>query len=217
MKKILVGCLVVALAGGTAVAIVSYLAYRAASPLVRRASDYVSSLKALPELEDKVADKATFVAPESGELTPEQVERFARVQEKVRQGLGNRMDEIETKYQSLKSGSAPPSPAEALAAMADFFGLFVDARRYQVDALNAEKFSQSEYDWVRARVYAAAGTELTSAFDLRKVEELARSGQSQIGMTPNFDLPEAPARNRKLVEPHLDQIDKWLPLAFFGL
>lgn len=217
MKKLLVGCLILLIVGAIGIAVAGYFAYRAASPLIESASNYVSGLKALPDLEEKIADRATFIAPENGELTADQVQRFARVQEKVRQGLGNRMGEIEKKYESLKTGSGQPSPSEALSAMADFFGLFVDARRYQVDALNVERFSQSEYDWVRARVYAAAGMQLTSAFDLRKVEELARSGQSQIGMTPDFDLPEAPARNRALVEPYMSQIDKWLPLAFFGL
>lgn len=215
MKKLLVGCLVLVVVGAIVLAAASYFAYRAASPLIEKASDYVSGLGALTDLEKKIADQSTFVPPENGELEAAQVERFARVQDKVREGLGNRVSEIERKYQTLKSER--PSPAEALSALADFVGLFVDARRYQVDAFNAEKFSQSEYDWVRARVYAAAGTQMTSAFDVRKLEELAQSGQSQVGMTPNFDIPEAPPRNRELVKPYLNRMDRWLPLAFFGL
>lgn len=216
MKKILVGCLVIVVIGAIGLATAGYFAYRAASPWFQKASDYVSALKALPDLEQKIDDKSSFSAPQSGELTPRQVERFARVQERVRQGLGARVEEIEKKHASLKSAE-PPSPTEALSAMADLFGLFIDARRYQVDALNAEQFSQSEYDWVRVRVYAAAGMHLTSAFDLRKIEEMARSGQSQIGMSPNFQIPEPPARNRELVKPYMDNMDQWLPLAFFGL
>lgn len=218
MKKVIIGCLVVVVIGAIGLATAGYFAYRAASPWVQKANDYVSGLKALPDLEREIADKASFVPPENGELTPQQVERFAHVQERVRQSLGTRVGELEKKHQSLKSGGdKAPSPTEALAAMADLFGLFVDARRLQVAALNAEKFSQSEYDWVRLRVYGAAGRQLTSAFDVRKLEEVARSGQSQVGMTPTFNLPDVPPRNRELVTPHMAQMDKWLPLAFFGL
>ncbi|MCA1584252.1 MAG: hypothetical protein LC791_05590 [Acidobacteria bacterium] len=144
------------------------------------------------------------------------MDRFARVQARVRQQLGTRMDEIEKQHASLKSNETP-SPAEALSAVKEVFGLFVDARRYQVEALNEQKFSQSEYDWVRARVYSAAGMQFSSGFDFRKLEEMARSGQSQVGATPNFDLPDVPERNRTLVKPHMAKMDEWLPLAFFGL
>jgi hypothetical protein len=107
-----------------------------------------------------------------------------------------------------------------LSALSDLIGLFADARGFQVDALNAERFSQSEYTWVRTRVYAAAGMQVTSAFDFRKLEELAKAAQDQTGVTvPDVDLPsiEVPAKNRELVKPHLDKMDQWLPLAFFGL
>ena len=33
----------------------------------------------------------------------------------------------------------------------------MQARRYQVDALNQEQFSQAEYCWVRDRIFQAAG------------------------------------------------------------
>jgi hypothetical protein len=216
MKKLLIACLVIVVIGAIGIATASYFAYRAASPYLQQASDYVSGLKALPELEQKIAEKSSYKAPANGELTAQQVERFARVQERVRQNLGTRIEEIEKKHSVLKSNETP-SPSDALAAMSAVLGLFIDARRYQVDALNVEKFSQSEYDWVRARVCAAAGMQFTSAFDLRKIEEMARSGQERVGLSPNFDLPEVPARNRELVKPHMDDMEKWLPLAFFGL
>lgn len=216
MKKLLVGCLVLVIVGAIGVAVASYFAYRAASPYIQKASDYAAGLKALPELDRQIANRAAYDPPASGELTREQVERFARVQERVRKGLGARVKDLEAKHAVLR-GKQAPSPAEALSALADFFGLFVDARRYQVEALNAERFSQAEYDWVRARVYAAAGMHLTSAFDVRKIEEMARLGQSQVGLEPNFRVPEPPTRNRALVEPYLNKMDEWLPLAFFGL
>jgi hypothetical protein len=219
MKKLLIGCLVVLVLGAIGFVVAGYFLYRAAAPMVQQARDYVGGLGKLSELDAAVANKSTFPAPQNGELTPQQVERFARVQDRVRKSLGTRMEEIEKKHESLRGDSSKqPSPSEVFSVLSDLFGLFVEARRYQVDALNAEQFSQSEYDWVRMRVYAAAGMHLTSAFDLRKIEEWAKSGQEQTGITvPDVNLPEVPERNRELVKPHLDKMDEWLPLAFFGL
>ncbi len=219
MKKILLGCLIVLAIVAVGFAVTGYFLYRAASPLVQQARDYVGGLSKLSDLEAAVANKATFLAPANGELTALQVERFARVQDRVRKSLGTRVDEIEKKHESLKGNSREqPSPTEVLSALSDLIGLFIEARRYQVEALNAEQFSQSEYDWVRTRVYAAAGMQLTSTFDLRKLHEWARAGQEQTGFTvPDIKLPEVPERNRELVTSYMDKMDEWLPLAFFGL
>lgn len=215
MKKLLIGCLIIVLIGAVGAAIAAYFAYRAASPYIQQATNYVSALKALPELDERLAIETAFEGPASGELTAGQVERFARVQQRVRNGLGARVGEIDRKHQRLRASE--PSPAEALSLLSDMVGLFVDARGLQVDALNAEKFSQSEYDWVRQRVFAAAGLEIPADFDLRKIEAMVRSGQSQVGLSPTFEIQDVPEQNRELVRRHLADMDKWMPLAFFGL
>ncbi len=200
-------------------AVAGYLAYRAATPYIQQGREYIEAAKTLPELDARVQEQQAYAAPPSGELTAVQVERFARVQATVRAALGTRMEEIEKKYEGLKGSSdRQPSPAELFSALREYVGLFVDARRYQVDALNTESFSQSEYEWVRARVYAAAGVQLSSAFDFRQLEQMVRSGGERAGIdVRNVDLPEVPERNRALVKPHMNEISSWLPLAFFGL
>lgn len=219
VKKLLSGCLIVAVLGVIGLGVAGYFAYRAASPYIQQGREYVEAAKTLPELDARVESRETFTAPPSGELTASQVERFARVQRHLRTALGTRVGEIEKKYESLKGSSGQqPSPGELFSALREFIGLFVEARRYQVDALNKERFSQSEYDWVRARVYAAAGVQLSSAFDLRQIEEMVRTGGARAGMdTRTVDLPEVPARNRALVKPYMNDVSQWLPLAFFGL
>jgi hypothetical protein len=221
MKKLLAGCLIVVFVGAVGLAVAGYLFYRAASPLVQQARDYVSGMGALADLDAKIANQTAFAPPGNGELTAAQVERFARVQDAVRKGLGTRVDEIEKKHKSLAGGKEQPSPTEVFSALSDVIGLFADARGFQVDALNAERFSQSEYTWVRTRVYAAAGMQVTSAFDFRKLEELAKAAQDQTGLkVPEVEMPkiaEVPERNRELVKPYLSRMDQWLPLAFFGL
>jgi hypothetical protein len=105
-----------------------------------------------------------------------------------------------------------------LSAVSDLGNVFVQAKRYQVDALNREGFSQAEYSWVRDRVFQAAGIEVTSKIDFRKLEDVVREGTGLDDFkTPRVPTLQVPERNRALVKPHLDKADQWLPLMFFGL
>jgi hypothetical protein len=221
VQKLLIGCLVVIVLAAIALGVGGFFAYRAARPAFEQARDYMSNLGRLgelAELDKQIAKRGGFDAPASGELTEAQVQRFVRVQTHMREGLGTRMKEIEAKYQGLAGdGSRQPTPSEVFSGLAELAGLFVDARRYQVDALNTEALSQAEYDWVKARVYAAAGMQIASGFDLRQIEEMARDGAAQVGVEPpTIPTPDVPAKNRELVKPHLAEMKDWLPLAFFG-
>ena len=221
MKKLLIGCLVILVLGGVLFAVGGYFLYRAASPIVQNARDYLDRFGQLGELEKQIANQTPYTAPQTGELTKEQVDRFARVQQLVRGALGQRFNEIDAKYNTMKAeadGTEQPSMREAFAALGELANVLVDARRAQVAALNQERFSSGEYAWVRARVYQAAGVEATSAIDFQKIAEAARKGTG----IDSIEVPEAPvvnvpAKNRALVKPHLEQIDEWLPLLFFGL
>jgi hypothetical protein len=221
VKKLLIGCLVIIVIGVVALAAGGYFLYRAASPMVQSARDYVESMSEMGKLEKDIKNTAGFTAPESGELTDTQMQRFARVQDSVRGALGQRFDEIEAKYKHFKGnsdGRNEPSITEAVSALGDIATVFVQARKFQVNALNQEGFSQAEYSWVRDRVFQAAGMEVTNMIDLKKIEEAVRKGTggSSIG-APRVPSLKVPEKNRALVKPYLEKMDQWIPLAFFGL
>ncbi len=221
MKKLLVGCLIITVLGAIVLAVGGFFLYRAARPVIDNARNYVEGLSELSELDKQISNTTPHAPPATGELTEAQMERFVRVQESVRAALGQRFNEIEKKYQHMRAeaeAKKQPSVSEMLSALSDLGNLFVQARRYQVDALNQEGFSQSEYSWVRDRVFQAAGMEVTSMVDLKKVETAIREGTGidNIG-APRVPSPDVPEKNRALVKPHLDKMDQWIPLAFFGL
>jgi hypothetical protein len=221
VKKLLVGCLIIAVLGAIVFAVGGYFLYRAASPVLENARNYLEGMSELGELEKEIANTAPHAPPESGELTEAQVERFVRVQDSVRAALGQRFNEIEQKYEHLKANAEArkqPSMGEMLSALSDIANVFVQARRFQVNALNQEGFSQAEYSWVRDRIFQAAGMEVTSMVDLKKLEDAVRrgTGVDNIG-APRVPSPNVPEKNRALVKPHLEKMDQWLPLAFFGL
>lgn len=218
VKKFLVGCLVIIALGGIALGVGAYYLYRAASPVIQNARDALEGFSKAADLEKEIKNRASYTAPETGELTPEQVERFVRVQDTMRKAMGQRIDEIEAKYKYLKDNSAQPSFTDLLNSLHDMAGLITDARRAQVNALNQESFSSSEYAWVRSRVYQAAGVELSGAIDFERIAEAARRGTGIDSIrVPDAPLASVPAKNRELVKPHVKRMDEWLPLAFFGL
>ena len=221
VKKLLVGCLIIVVLGVILFAVGGYFLYRAASPYVENARDYLEGMREVGDLEKQITNTTPYAPPESGELTEAQVERFVRVQDSVRAALGQRFNEIDQKYQRLKADAEArrqPSVGDMMNALSDIANVFVQARRYQVNALNQEGFSQAEYSWVRDRVFQAAGMEITAMVDLQKLESAVREGTGidNIG-APRVPSPEVPEKNRALVKPHLDKLDDWLPLAFFGL
>lgn len=221
MKKLLVGCLVILVLGAIVVGVGSYFLYRAASPLIEDARGYLEGMSKLEDIERGLSNKSTYTAPASGELTEAQVQRFARVQQHVRAQLGQRMSEIEEKYKHLKANSDSNTPVaftDVISGLRDITNVYVDARRYQVDALNKEGFSQEEYSWVRDRMFQAAGMEIGSRIDIEKLQEAVRNGTGIEGISADrLPMREVPAKNRELVKPYINQMDEWLPLVFFGL
>jgi hypothetical protein len=218
VKKILAGCLVILVLGGVMLAVGAYFVYRAASPMVESARTMFDGLSQVAELEKDIKNRNSYTAPGSGELQKEQVDRFARVQDSMRKSMGQRFDEIEAKYEYLKNSSAQPSFTELMGSLREMAGLIVDARRAQVNALNQENFSSDEYSWVKTRVYQAAGIELTNSIDFEKIAEAAREGTGLDGIrVPDQPIASVPEKNRELVKPHMDRMDEWMPLAFFGL
>lgn len=219
MKKLLIGLLAITGVGVVLLAAGGYFAYRAARPAFDTAREYVPGFgRDLDDLDKKITNQQSFTPPASAELTKDQVERFVRVQNSVRGALGQRVNELESKYRNLKvnaDGSRLPSVSEFFSAMSELSGVLTDARRAQVDALNQEKFSAAEYDWVRKEFYQAAGVNTVS----RPLGELQRmiNSVSDRALVSDHTPINTPEANRELVKPHQRFVDDWLPLLFFGL
>ena len=221
MKKILTGCLVVAVIAMIGFGVAGYYAYRLARPMIESAGDYVARAREMSRLGDRVANKSPYVPPKSGELTASQVDRFVAVQGRVRNELGDRWTEMETKSAEIRKKTERNemlSFAEVRNIFSEMAGIYVDARRAQVNALNIHKFSDAEYTWVKRRVYEAAGMHIASGFDFSAIEDLARDGaQRSSTKLPDLPMPEVPPGNIRLVKPHAEKLKEWIPMAVLGL
>jgi len=208
MKKILVGCLIVIVIAIIGVGAAGYFAYRAVKPVIDNASNYMEKAREVTRLGENITVKTPYDAPANGELTEQQVERFIAVQTRVRSELSDKWTQIEQKSKELRD------KANVTSVFSDIANIWVDARKSQVNALNIQKFSEAEYEWVRRRVYEAAGVELAGSIDLSKIESLA--GRNGVTI-PDVDLPKVPEKNIALVKPHVAKIKEWIPMAALGL
>ena len=229
MKKLVIGCavalLLVTIVGGAAA---YYFIYKPAKSFVSSMTEFGT----LAEIDEKVANTASFTPPDSDTLTEAQVRRFAAVQDALHAKMGTRAGELRTKYEAMSQRGTDASLTEVVGAYRDVFSIVGDAKRAQVEALNAQHFSLAEYGWVKARVYEAAGVSATG-IDFRELAGKLKSGDldalqqmvSKAGEaaeeapkvetdTPDVGIPEA---NKALVAPYKDKISTWMIYGAFGL
>ena len=222
MKSLLGGCLVVVLIAIVGLSVAAYFGFRAVKPVIDGATSAIARADELASAADRITNRTPYAPPATGELTSQQVDRFLAVQARVRAALDDRWTELQTTSEALRARVAQPgntaSLGDVMGILSDFTGIYVGARRGQVDALNVQKFSQAEYSWVRLRVYEAAGLQLAGSLDLSALEKLAREGEARTGVQmPNLPRPNVPKANLELVAPHASKLKEWLPMAFLGL
>jgi hypothetical protein len=215
MKKLAIGCLLVLVLGGAAVAGIGYYGYLKVKSTVSQFAE----LAKVPEIERDVRVKTPFTAPRSGELTASQVDRFMRVQTRVHDRLGHNFALLERNYKSLadkKEATIADLPM-LMAAYRDMAAAWLDAKRAQVEGLNETGLSLEEYRWIRSESYRALDVPFIDV-DFARIAEQARSGATQGTVLIGGALTgRGPASNLKLVERYRKQLEDYMPLAAFGL
>jgi len=217
MKKIAIGCGVIAIVVLIAAAVATYF-------LVGKVQSTVAEFSALgeiPQIERGVRNTDAFTAPATGELTEGQVTRLVTVQDQIRSLVGTRFTEFESKYKALSErmnrdrGSLFDAPA-VINAYRDLAQTFVEAKRAQVTALNDAGLSLDEYRWIRTQAYAALG--VPTDFDMsRMIEDIKQGREPQRPADGVTVGPRGPEANKALVEPHRKSLEANAALPFFGL
>jgi hypothetical protein len=217
MKKLAIGCGIVLLLGMIGVTAAFYYIYYYVSTKTHEYARAAHEFAQIAELDKSVINKASFHAPPDGELTEDAVRRFVAVQESMSAKLGPGIQELTEKSNELQrrqqAEHRDATPVEVIGVVKDLAGLILQAKHAQVEALNASHFSLDEYDWVRRRVYAAAGMSV-APISLDNLEAI-KNGVT-VSETSSLDA-HVPPRNKALVEPYLPKLKEWAPYAFFGL
>ncbi len=216
MKKIAIGCGIVLLLVGISAAGVAYYVYNRVSSTLTQFAE----LSEVPELERSVRNRDTFVPPASEELTDSQIEKLLKIQSDVRKRIGERMVTFETKYKALaEKNKATLADAPALlAAYRDLAATWMEAKRVQIESLNATGLSLEEYRWVREQAYRAAGMAYVD-LDVGRIVDEARRGVTspEPGRLRGAIEPAGPESNRTRIEKVRKQLEQNVALASFGL
>lgn len=222
MKKILGGCLIVVVIAIVGFTVATFWAYRAVRPMIDNAGNYVEKAREVAKVGEEIKIKTPYEPPANGELTLQQLERFLAVESRIRTELNSQWDQVEKQSAAIKakaeSNSRDWSVSEFTSVFSNIANVYLAGRKAQVLAINIQRFSEGEYEWVRRRVYEAAGVQLAGNFDLSKIEDLARDNAGKSGVNlPQMDLPKVPEKNVALVQPHVGKIKEWIPMAILGL
>ena len=216
MKKLAVGCGIVVLVLGVLGAGVAFFLYRQVSSTITQFAE----LGQVPDLERTVRNRDPFTPPTSEELTDSQIEKLVQVQGEVRRRLGARISEFEAKYKTLaekKDATLVDGPA-LLRAYGDMASMWLDAKRGQIEALNAAGLSLEESRWIRDQAYRALGMAFVD-LDLAKIVDDARRGETsnEPGRLSGSVGPAGPESNRTRVERIRKLLEENVALASFGL
>ncbi len=213
MKKLAIGCGIVVLVCAVVTTVALYVvAYKARSYLRE-----TGALSALETMGKGVNNTAPFTPPADGELTADMVRRFAAVEDALVKKLGPRMHELaaieEKTMQQQHAERRKSTPSEDFATITRDMGFVLQAQGAWVDALNVQRFSMDEYQWIRGQVWAASGMNVVELVE-KKQAAVAATGATK----PIADaIGPVPPRNRQLVAPYQARLKDWAALAFFGL
>jgi hypothetical protein len=215
MKKLALGCGLALLVLGVAAAGVGYYAYRQVSSTFAQFQEFSQ----VPDLELEVRNREPFVPPVSAELTDSQIDKLVKVQSEVRRRLGERMTAFEAKYKSLseKKDASFTDAAAILSAYGDLASTWVDAKRGQIEALNATGLSLEEYKWIRDQAYRALGQPFADLDISKFVDDLKRGVTTEVGELKGAMGSAGPKINRERIERVKKLLEENLALASFGL
>lgn len=175
---------------------------------IEAAGEFAKLQEEFEELDATVANRAAFSAPSDGQLDGERFDRFMQAHAQMRGVLEGRLQELDAKYEQQKQDLEAEGGQMGLAEIADAYGdlaaLLIDAKRAQVEALNAQEFSLEEYRWTRNVVYQALGESVAVA------AIGAGADASQFNQT-------VPQETIELIEPHREELMETYVLAWWGL
>lgn len=203
MGKFLVGCLVVfallVVGGGTA----GYLFF--IKPGLEYASEFARMGEEFEALNDDIVNTGDFSPPNDATVGEAQFRRFLAAQRQMRTRLEGRLEELDAKYEAMKSESGQQEMGikDMIDAHKDLLDLILEAKRAQVEALNAQGFSLAEYAWVRNCVYRAIGQSVAVA--------------AMAETSPDTMPAEIDTATVEMVTPHREELMEMHALAWFGL
>jgi hypothetical protein len=202
MKKGLIGCLVVGL---LLLVIGGGLAFWFLKPYASSAVSGIESIQQLAkagQASTDIKNTSDFTPPADGTMTAAQMAMYLAVQDAVQTRVATQFDALKAEGDALearaKAEGRDANPTEGMALMGKLTALVAQGKQAQVEALNRNNTSLSEYEWVRGQVY--------QALPLASSDEIPEAMAGQVN-----------AANVALVRPHREALAKGVGLSMLGM
>lgn len=215
MKK---GC---ALIGLILLAFAGWFGYKA---FIEPNRSYLDVLTEITGLEANEAVGTPFTPPADGLLTADQVERFVAVQTSMMDHLRSIGHAWAERGELVQESGGIQGLHGVLSSSPEAARDYLNVKKVQVEALEREGFTPSEYSWVRRRIWPALGVdELNVAWS--EILDFARERQNELRIGP-LPIPQdlgdrmeraVPEANVHLVSAHEAELRKAIALAALGL
>jgi hypothetical protein len=166
-------------------------------------------------LEDKQLTTHDFTKPGSGEVTPEQLQRFVAVEEAVEARVAGGATALAEQQHVLERAEEANELTlkTALGAFGAIKPVLMTAKPRQIEIMNREHFSKREFEWVRDQLYRAAAIRLTRV----DVSDVLGGVPDPAVRVRTLAAQEIPPANQALAHTIAGKLESWRAFAFFGL
>lgn len=179
----------------------------------------VSEVREIQKIHDQIENREPYEREFEDGLTPDQVERFIAVHRRMQGRMEERIEGLRLKYEQADF-KPQDGQVEGLGqlrgliyAYAELVGLLTEAKRAQVEALNAEGLSIHEYVFIRNQFLRTLG--YGAYVEIGEFPDSIHDGQVETGLP---ELPESTLRrNLELIEPYQEELEPSMILSVFGL
>ena len=214
MKKILTGCLIVAVIAMIGFGVAGYYAYRFARPMIDNASDYLDKAREVSRLGDRVANKTPYVPPDE-RRADRGAGRALRRRADARPQRARRSAGPRSKRSRRRSATRPTGNSKDW-TLSEFTSVFSDIANIYLDGrTRAGRRAQHPASSPTANTTGCGGASMKrpacswpAASTCRRSKTWRATGaQNGVDSCRTMIMPEVPETNIKLVKPHAAQAE----------
>lgn len=181
--------------------------------------DGIKKLTDIALIENEVVNQSEFEPPNDGMMSLEQVESLVYIQTQIKDSFGPEFSELVESQQALLGELEQMSDFAKVRKLLSLSGKLVkplsEAKRVQIEAVNREGISMSEYRWLQRQAMQALGIPYRR-LDLGDLLE-SFEGNGEVGKTEPAKPITSHPQNRRLLEPHAVVLSETLVLSSIGL
>ncbi|MEQ9825841.1 MAG: hypothetical protein ABQ298_15760 [Puniceicoccaceae bacterium] len=187
--------------------------------LVKGSYDGIKKFADIALIENEVVNQTRFTPPEDGLMSLEQVESLVYIQTRIKESLGPDFEEILQTQKTLVGELEQMSDFAKVRKLISVSGKLVkplsEAKRVQIEAINREGLSMSEYRWMQRQALASLGIS-SQRLDIGELIE-SMQGEGEVTESEPVEPVTVHPQNRRMLEPHAQVLSETLLFSAIGI